>query len=167
MDDRSPLIRDASLPERSVGYRLWMLRHAWTRRIETVLDPTGLTHMQFFLLRSIEHVALTGKVPSQTRLADFLHVDRMTISKVVRTLEARDAVTRTIHPDDPRANGVELTALGAALLNQAVHLVLAEQDQFFGRLGPEGRAKFEAMVDQLLEQPGPRAAGPNSPMEIP
>ena len=167
MDDSLSSAPDASLPARSVGYRLWMLRHAWTRQVEAVLASTGLTHMQFFLLRACEHVALTGQVPSQTQLADFLHVDRMTVSKVVRTLEARRAVTRAAHPDDPRANGVELTDKGADLLSQATRLVLAEQDRFFGRLGADGRVRFETMIDQLLDQTGLCAAGPPSKMETP
>ena len=138
------------LPHRSFGYRLWMLRHAWTRRLEAALDATELTHMQFFLMRSTEHVARLGETPSQARLADQLHIDRMTVSKVLRTLEAKGLVVRAVHPDDPRANSVALTAAGAALLRRATSLVITEQDRFFGRLGPARKAQFSAMLDDLL-----------------
>ena len=151
MINQQSSLPDASLPERSLGYRLWLLRHAWTRRVEAVLTPTGLTHMQFFVLRAIEHVSLHGGVPSQTHVAEFLRVDRMTVSKVVRTLEARAAVTRGVHPDDPRANSVALTAEGNRLLVQATQLVLTEQDRFFGRIGPDMLGLFETLVDQLLD----------------
>jgi len=148
MDNMSHRYDADLLPARSFGYRLWMLRHIWTRRLEAVLAPTGLTHMQFFLLRALEHCA--GTQPSQTSLSDLLQVDRMTVSKVVRTLEARGLLTRTTHPGDPRANVVELSEAGRELVEEATELAFAEQDGFFGRLGIERRAEFSAMLDELL-----------------
>lgn len=142
------------LPHRNFGYRLWMLRHAWTRRLETALQATELTHMQFFLLRATEQVASLGEVPSQSRLADRLHIDRMTASKVLRNLEAKGLLVRAVHPDDPRANSVALTEAGAALLRRATLLVVAEQDRFFGRLGEARKAEFSAMLDELLANDG-------------
>ncbi len=142
------------LPHRSFGYRLWMLRHAWTRRIEAVLQATELTHMQFFLLRAIEAAVGLGEVPSQSRLADRLHIDRMTASKVLRNLEAKGLLVRAVHPDDPRANSVALTEAGAVLLRRATLLAVAEQDRFFGRLGGARKAEFSAMLDELLTNDG-------------
>lgn len=139
------------LPEVSLGYRLWMLRHEWTRRVEAALAPTGLTHMQYFMLRMIERATGQGCTPSQTHLAQALRVDRMTVSTVVRTLEAKQAVTRATHPDDPRANAVQLTPHGTELTHRATDLVFEEHDRFFGRLGPHDMARFSAMVDTLLE----------------
>ena len=138
------------LPERSFGYRLWMLRHAWTRRMEAAIAPTALTHMQFFILCATRRLAAIGALPSQSRIADGLSVDRMTVSKVVRTLEAKGLVVRTVHPDDPRANCVALTAEGTALQRQAALLVHAQQELFFGRLGEDGKAAFSNMLDTLL-----------------
>lgn len=137
-----------------------MLRHAWTRRIEDVLGETELTHMQFFLLRVIEQVSSLGEVPSQARLADRLHIDRMTVSNVLRTLEAKRLVVRAVHPDDPRANSVALTAEGSALLRQATVLVVTEQNRFFGRLGPARKAAFSDMLDELLDADGCRDTRP-------
>ncbi len=146
------------LPQRSFGYRLWMLRHAWTRRLEAVLQATDLTHMQFFLLHATEHVVRLGEVPSQSRLAETIHIDRMTASKVLRNLEAKGLLVRAVHPDDPRANSVALTETGAALLRRATLLVRAEQDRFFGRLGETRKAEFSTMLDDLLTNDGCRRA---------
>lgn len=144
-------------PTRSFGYRLWMLRQAWTRQVEAVLAPTGLTHMQFILMRGIEHCAATR--PSQTALADAMGLDRMTISKVVRTLEAKGLLSRDPHPDDPRANILALTEPGRTLLQRATVLAITEQEQFFGRLGSARKAELSAMLDELLAQAGcPRNA---------
>ena len=139
-------------PQKSFGYRLWMLRHAWTRRVEAVLQPTGLTHMQFFMLRMLSVAAETGETPSQVRLADALMVDRMTVSTVLRTLEAKGLIRRGVHPQDPRANLVELTPAGAALNHDGAVLVTVEQERFFGRLGPARQEAFSTMLDDLLDQ---------------
>ncbi len=160
MDNVGSRLDEAELlPHRSFGYRIWMLRHAWTRRLEAVLQETELTHMQFFLLRATEHVVNRGEVPSQTRLSGRLHIDRMTASKVLRTLEAKGLVVRAVHPDDPRANSVALTEAGTALLRRATRLAVTEQNRFFGRLGAERKAEFSAMLDELLTNDGcPNAA---------
>lgn len=160
MDNVGSRLDEAELlPHRSFGYRIWMLRHAWTRRLEAVLQETELTHMQFFLLRATEHVVNRGEVPSQTRLSGRLRIDRMTASKVLRTLEAKGLVARAVHPDDPRANSVALTEAGTVLLRQATRLAVTEQDRFFGRLGAERKAEFSAMLDELLANDGcPNAA---------
>lgn len=152
----------AYLPERAFGYRVAMLRHAWTRRADAALAPTGLTHMQFFLLRAIEHVVSLDRVPSQTHLAECLYVDRMTVSNVVRTLEAKGVVVRGVHPEDPRANSVDVTPEGARLRAQATRLVMAEQDRFFGRLGDENKARFGIMLDTLLEHAFAETSGPDA-----
>ena len=131
-----------------------MLRHAWIRRLETAIDGTGLTHMQFFAMRVVQHVAALGEVPSQTHIADLLHIDRMTISKVLRTLEGRGMIARAVHPADPRANSVAITAAGHALLREASDLANAAADRFFDRLGPERKQAFSAMLDDLLSQDG-------------
>ncbi len=144
------------MPHRSFGYRLWMLRHAWTRRLEAALDRTGLTHMQFFLLRAVAVGSSGDDKPSQARLAEALQIDRMTVSTVLRTLEAKGLVRRDVHPQDPRANAVVLTHEGEALEQEGARLALAEQERFFGRLGPERKAAFSGMLDDLLDHEGVR-----------
>ena len=140
------------LPQRNIGYRLSMLRHAWIRRLEASIAATGLTHMQFFVMRVVQHVAALDGVPSQTHIADLLQIDRMTISKVVRTLEGRGLIARAVHPADPRANSVAITVAGYALLREASGLANAAADGFFDRLGPERKRAFSAMLDDLLSQ---------------
>ncbi len=121
------------------------------------MAPTGLTHMQFFLLRALEHESITGLLRSQSQLADDLHIDRMTVSNVVRTLESKDLIVRGVHPDDPRANSVALTPAGLELVRHASTLVFTEQEAFFGDLGDEGKAAFSTMLDQLLRHEARRS----------
>ena len=146
-------------PVRSFGFRLWHLRHAWTRRLEAALAPLGLTHMQYMLLRGADYLARQGERPAQAHLAEGLAMDRMTVSKVLRLLDAKGLVVRAAHPDDPRANHVVLTEAGRRTLVRAVGLAEAEQARFFGALGTERQAQFSAMLDDLLAVAGRPLAG--------
>ena len=110
------------------------------------MAPTGLTHMQFFLLRALEHESMTGLLRSQSQLADDL-----------RTLESKDLIVRGVHPDDPRANSVALTPAGLELVRHASTLVFTEQEAFFADLGDEGKAAFSTMLDQLLRHEARRS----------
>ena len=143
-----------SSPLRSFGFRLWHVQHAWTRRLEAVLAPLGLTHMQYVMMRATDYLARQGERPAQCRLAEGLATDRMMVSKVVRLLESKGLVLRCVHPDDPRANHVALTDAGHRTLAQAVEVAQAEQARFFGRLGPARQRELGAMLDDLLAMEG-------------
>ena len=149
--DALPPLNDLDLsPVRSFGFRLWHVQHAWTRRLEAVLAPLDLTHMQFIMLRAADYLARQGERPAQARLAQCLATDRMMVSKVVRLLEAKGLVVRAPHPEDTRANHVVLTEAGRRTLTQAVGCAGAEQQRFFGQLGPERQLELGSMLDQLL-----------------
>ena len=141
-------------PGQTFGYRLWRVTHAWQRRFETALSPLGLTHMQFVLLAKTAWLTHRGEVPTQTRIACEAHVDRMMVSKVLRTLEEKGFVARTAHPDDPRANSVGITAAGKAVLSEAIPIMWKTQEAFFGRLGGDGKAALAEQLDRLIEFEG-------------
>lgn len=141
-------------PEQTFGFRLWQILHAWQRRLEATLAPLDLTHIQFILLAATSWLSRNGGMPSQTRIAGFTKMDRMMVSKVLRLLEEKGYVARTPHPDDPRANRVDLTRAGRAALDKAFPLALVAQETFFGRLGPEGRDALSTQLDALMALEG-------------
>ena len=137
-------------PEESFGFRLWHVLHAWQRRVEAVLAPFDLTHMQFVVLAITFWLAHLGEVPSQSRIASFGRIDRMTLSNVLRLLEDKGYVARSPHPDDPRANRVDLTRAGRATILAAKRIVDETQAAFFGRLTENGQAALAEQLDALL-----------------
>jgi DNA-binding MarR family transcriptional regulator len=141
-------------PEETFGFRLWHVMHAWQRRLESALAPLDLTHMQFVVLATTSWLSRCGETPSQTRIAGFTKMDRMMVSKILRLLEGKGYIARTPHPDDPRANRVDLTRAGRAALDKAAPLALATQEAFFGRLGPEGRDALSTQLDALMALEG-------------
>jgi DNA-binding MarR family transcriptional regulator len=137
-------------PEETFGFRLWQVMHAWQRRLEAALAPLDLTHMQFVILATTSWLSRCGETPSQTRIAGFAKVDRMMVSKILRLLEGKGYVVRGRHPDDPRANRVDLTRSGRVAVEQAIPLMWSAQEAFFGRLSEAGRGSLAAQLDALM-----------------
>lgn len=137
-------------PARAFGFRLWHIRHAWTRRLEAALAPHGLTHLQFVLLRAVDWLVRAGERPTQARLAQAVVTDPMTVSKVLRLLERKGLIERPVHPNDPRARHLLPTQAGLAVLARAVPAAIEAQRAYFGALGPEGQEQLSRLLDRLL-----------------
>lgn len=140
-------------PMRSFGFRLWHVHHAYIRGLEAALLPLGLTHMQYVMLRAAGTLAQAGEQPSQARLAEVTAADRMTVSKVLRLLEAKGLVARPVHPDDARAHHVVLTEAGQDLVARAIPVAMRMQAAYFGRLDA-GMEQLGAILDELLRLDG-------------
>ncbi|MFD8708769.1 MarR family transcriptional regulator [Kitasatospora sp. NPDC059648] len=60
-------------------------------------------------MASLHTLTRRGQQPSQRQLADHTGLEALYISKLARTLESADLLTRTRHPNDPRAMQLSLT----------------------------------------------------------
>jgi DNA-binding MarR family transcriptional regulator len=149
MDDSTPAHGGFSRPEESLGWRLWHVLHAYQRTLEQSLADLDLTHLQYMLLGLSGYLTQKGEVPSQARLAAAAGLDKMMVSKVVRLLEDKGYVARSPHPDDPRANRVDITATGVEVLLKALPLARSLHDGFFECLG-ERKAELGELVDELM-----------------
>jgi DNA-binding MarR family transcriptional regulator len=138
-------------PEAILGYRLWQVHYAWHREIERQLDTLTLTHLQYVLLAATNHLLNAGQVPSQTALAQYTKIEKMMVSKNLRQLEERGYVARKPHPDNGRANSIDLTAAGRTILQRAFKAAGAAHESFFGAVGSDWR-KFDDMLRRLMVQ---------------
>jgi DNA-binding MarR family transcriptional regulator len=120
-------------PEKSAGYLLWQVTHAWQRQVDEALSELGITHLQFVLLAGIGWLTRSGDLLTQVQLAEFCSIDVMQISQVVRKLETKALVKRSGHPTDTRAKVLTLTLAGEAILKQAVPQIEQLDAAFFGR----------------------------------
>lgn len=125
-------------PEKSAGYLLWQVTHAWQRQVDEALLELGITHLQFVLLAGIGWLTQSGDLLTQVQLAEFCNIDIMQISQVVRKLETKALVNRSAHPTDTRAKVLTLTFAGEAILKQAVPQIERLDAVFFGRCDQAG-----------------------------
>ena len=122
-------------PEDSLGYLLWQTAHGWMRRLNSELVAMGLTHLQMIALGSTAWLTRTSGPPSQARLAKFCAMDPMLISKVVRTLEKKQAIVRTPDPHDTRSRLLSVTDEGNRVILRCIPVIERAYENFFAPVG--------------------------------
>lgn len=121
-------------PEDSPGYLLGQLTMLWQRKQKKVLDPLDLTHTQFVLLAALGWLSRTSNEVSQVDIARQSNADRMMVSKVLRTLEEKEFITRQGHETDTRAKIIRLTRSGEVVLQKALRDIEHGDLEFFSVL---------------------------------
>ena len=110
-----------------------------------------LSHMQFSVLASVYWLVLhSGKQVTQTILAHHTKISPMTISQMLKVLEAKGYVCRTRHLTDVRAKAVDLTQQGKDLIQNAMNIIYGVDAKFFRVLGKEAK-HFNRYMFELLK----------------
>jgi len=131
-------------PEESPGFVLWHVTLRWQREITAALAPLGLTHVQFVLLASAWWLNSRGDEPNQLSLARQAGTDVKMTSEVLRKLEAKGLVVRTVDVADTRAKKIRVTERGGELAMAAVTAVEGVDAAFF-RAVPDPGALLEML----------------------
>ena len=124
-------------PHESPGYLLGQLTLLLQRKLKKVLDPLHLTQTQFVLLTALGWLSRDHDQVTQVDIANQGNSDRMMVSKVLRTLEAKKFISRQEHPSDTRAKVIKLTDTGAKVLQTALTTVETADISFFSVLGAD------------------------------
>ncbi len=131
-----------SSPYDSTGFLLWRVSSAWQRSIRDALENLGLTHAQFVLLANLGSLETTGEV-TQVKLAERIGADVMTTSSLVRSMEQKGYLLRAKQMSDARANTLQLSKTGLALVRKAIPLVEKADELFFANLEQSNVFKLE------------------------
>jgi DNA-binding MarR family transcriptional regulator len=123
-------------PEESPGFLLWHVTLRWQRMIAAALAPLDLTHVQFVLLATAWWLNSRGEDPNQLTLATQAGTDVKMTSEVLRKLEAKGLIVRTVDAADTRAKKLRVTDRGAERAIQAVAVVEAADAAFFQAADP-------------------------------
>lgn len=125
-------------PQESPGFLLWHVTLRWQREITAALAPLGLTHVQFVLLASAWWLNAHRDEPNQLSLARQAGTDVKMTSEVLRKLEAKGLIVRTVDVADTRARRIRVTGRGGELARAAVTAVEGADAAFFGALPDTG-----------------------------
>lgn len=131
-----------------MGFLLWQAGNAWQRKMKSVLDPVGITHVQYLLLDSLAHLGGISHPVSQVTLARVAGTDVMMASKVIRLLEKKKMIRRKPHKTDARINLLELTPAGARAVKKAKVLLVKTEKQIFSKLEVK-EDKFAKCLEQI------------------
>jgi DNA-binding MarR family transcriptional regulator len=118
---------------------------ATSRRYDAALKPLGLTSGQFSILSALmrERPAPIGA------LAEALGMDRTTLSRNLKPLQAAKLVETRPDPQDARIKGLAATAKGRELLGAALPLWRQAQRDSNKRLGRDRWAALKPLLDGL------------------
>jgi DNA-binding MarR family transcriptional regulator len=123
--------RFAGGPADSPGFLLWRTTLSWQRRVAAALEPLGLTHVQFVLLACVWWLNGQGHQPNQLAIASQAATDVKMTSEVLRRLEQKGLIERTVDPQDSRARVIAVTRTGTALAKRAIAVVEQADTEFF------------------------------------
>lgn len=141
MPDAPPPSALLSSPELAFLTALWDAWQALSERGEAELRARhGLDLRSFVALAYVQ-----GGADQPAQLARELGVPRYEVSRVLRGLEARGAVTRQSAQPDARRVTVTLTPQGTALWAAALETVRALTGPLLGTLGPQAPALTPAL----------------------
>lgn len=114
------------------GFTLWLVCNLWQREMRKALLPFGLTHAQFILLKAAYDLTQQKEEDiSQMKLALTTGTDKMMVSKILRTLEAKKLLKRGDMKTDSRAKKITLTPKGAELYKNSLEVVEEFEKNFF------------------------------------
>lgn len=135
-------------PNHSPGYQLWRVSNVWQRHMRQALKDLDLTHVQFVLLAVTSKLCEAGEPVNQAQIAEAASTDKMMTSQVLRALEEKSLVTRTLDSSDGRAMLLSVTDAGYALVGEAIQRVEQADREFFGVLGDDEK-NLAGLLQQL------------------
>jgi DNA-binding MarR family transcriptional regulator len=119
-------------PIRNPGLLFWKTGNAWRRWIGRVLRPQKLTATEFLVLHAFAEMCAGREEPSQQDVADWLDLDKMTVSQVARALERRNLLDRgDVSYPDARSWRILVTGEGRKLHRAALAQVERATAVFF------------------------------------
>jgi DNA-binding MarR family transcriptional regulator len=122
---------------------------ALARRFDEALRPCDLTSWQFAILMSLTNPT----PPSLSGLADWLVMDRTTLTANLKPLERRGLVDVRADRHDRRVRRLTLTRRGRALLARAVPHWEAAQADAAERLSPSAADALRKSLSFLAREP--------------
>jgi len=120
-----------------------------TRAYDRALRPAGLRLTQYSVLANLARAAGEGRGLTVTDLARRLAMDRTTLTRNLRPLEAAGWILVAPGPDR-RSRAVVLTAEGRRVFEAAQPLWQNAERSFRQRLGREDAAELRRLLDAAM-----------------
>ncbi len=130
--------------ENQLCFRLYAAHRAVTRAYSSLLDPLGLTYLQYLVMLILwEEETLTIK-----SLGERLQLDSGTLTPLLKKMEQKGFVLRKRSDVDERSVLIEITRVGKNLRQAAISI----PEELFCRLEmTSSKAKdLKALLDEIL-----------------
>lgn len=117
------------------------------RRFDRAFASIGLTNGQFSLMMALN----APQAPTVGALAQFLAMDRTTLTAALKALERRGLVTVAPDKNDRRARRLALTQAGRALLVGAFPIWRAEHKALSKEISANDHERLRAALGKLAQ----------------
>ena len=124
-------------PEEQSGFMLWQASNIWWRLMKNDVKKFNATYTQFVILCSLIYLSHKNKEVNQRLIARHSKLDVMTVSDVLKTLEAKKLVIRTQNEKDRRHNFLKITEKGTIVVQNIFVKVKKSDKKFFCALGSQ------------------------------
>ena len=116
----------------------------------SVLSRVGAEHdLSLSLIRVLG--ILRDRRPRMADLADYLGLERQTVSGLIARAEKRGLVRRVPNAEDGRATDVVLTAEGSRLVKGLYARTRESLEPFVDQLAPPDRRLLQSLLERMLE----------------
>jgi DNA-binding MarR family transcriptional regulator len=130
----------------ALARRFYQLTTAVTAEVQE-REQTGLRHLEFGVMVRVHDTPGLD----QNTLAEWLALDRATISAMVFRLEQQGLLERAVNGTDRRARVLRLTKKGRALHERLRPLARAAQERILTVLTPAERRSFIEMLVRVIQ----------------
>jgi DNA-binding MarR family transcriptional regulator len=120
---------------------------ALARHFDAVFRPVGITGGQYSLMMSLNRPA----PPTITETAEFLAMDRTTLTAALKALERRKLVAVKVDAEDRRSRRLELTPAGRAVLAKAYAIWCVAHGDLEERVAPSGAGPLRNELGRLVK----------------
>ena len=140
---------NALLLEHFLPYRLSVLSNTISRTLARSYGAQfGLNLMEWRVM------AILGRFPdiSASEVASYGAMDKVAVSRAVRTLRAAARIIRRTARDDRRRSVLRLSASGRRLYEQIVPMARTFEAELLQALGPEDHGTLDRLLQRLTER---------------
>ncbi|QPC85354.1 MarR family transcriptional regulator [Mesorhizobium sp. NBSH29] len=130
-----------------LGFRMSRTARLMERHYELLLSEIGVSRLMWCVL------VMSGSygVTTPSGMAEFLHVDRTAISRVLREMEKQGLVVRTRQEGDRRGRDIALTDLGRDKLEAFLPKAMFTTEHFKSKLTADEFEQIKLLLDKMSD----------------
>jgi DNA-binding MarR family transcriptional regulator len=135
--------------DHSSGFLLWQITTLWQREIKASLEAFNLSHSGFVILASLLWFTEQTIEVTQTMIIEHTKLDKMTVSKSLKTLQKNGFIDRFENEIDTRAKTIILTHIGKELAINTLKCVESVDIKFFSKLSYDEKNQLNSLFVKL------------------
>ncbi len=137
--------------DESSGFLLWQVTILWQKDIKKALEDIGINHTSFVILASLLWFEEQDIEITQTTIINHTKLDKMTVSKNLKSFVLKGFVERFENKNDTRAKTIILSSVGKEIAIKALKIVENIDISFFEKLKDDDKLLLNRLFIKLIK----------------